>query len=173
MHLGAFSTFFTWSGPNSQGTDLFALEEDWRSQISLFHLFRALFEGGFEPTTSWVELPCFSTVLAQIRRVGFFFTMMKIDEVRFHFFTHLGHFLRGEGVVVWTHYQSGWFFFWGPWLKWFKTSSKLHIWQYSEYLRWDLSPTTPDNGQRPFWVQNVLIFDPHVINWPPVVCGGD
>ena len=53
---------------------------------------RTLFEGGlggrgFELTTSRVDFPSYSTVLAQIRKVGFFLAKMKICELRFHFTT--------------------------------------------------------------------------------------
>ena len=51
--------------------------------------------GGGELTTSWLEVPCFSTVLAQIRKVGFFLTKMKIGKVRFHFTTPLRTLFEG------------------------------------------------------------------------------
>ena len=61
---------------------------------------RTLFEGGlggrgFELTTSWVDFPSFSTDLAQIRKVGFFLTMMKIGKVRVHFKTRLRTLFEG------------------------------------------------------------------------------
>ena len=50
---------------------------------------------GVELTTSRVDFPSFSTDLAQIRKVGFFLTKMKIGEVRFHFTTPLRTLFEG------------------------------------------------------------------------------
>ena len=41
---------------------------------------------GVELTTSRVDFPSFSTDLAQIRKVGFFLTKIKIGEVEISFY---------------------------------------------------------------------------------------